>query len=79
MQKQGDFMEDKQFKEITERLDRLIRIVALSSTQGLTLTEKISLLHQARFAPKEIADILATTQNVVNVRLSEMRKRGVKK
>ena len=72
-------VEDKQFKEITTKLDRLIRIVALSSTKGLTSTEKISLLHQAGFAPKEIADILATTQNVVNVRLSEMRKGGFKK
>jgi len=72
-------MEHKQFTGIVERLDKLIRIVALSSTKGLTLTEKISMLHQAGFAPKEIADILATTANVVNVRLSEMRKRGFKK
>jgi len=72
-------MEDKQLNEITERLDKLIRIVALSSTQGLTQTEKISLLDQAGFTPKEIAEILATTSNVVNVRLSEMRKRGLKK
>jgi DNA-directed RNA polymerase specialized sigma24 family protein len=78
MKRQGDNMEDRQFEEITERLDKLIRIVALSSTKGLTLTEKILLLHQAGFAPKEIADILATTSNVVNVRLSEMRKRGLK-
>jgi len=79
MPRQGDFMEDKQFKEIVKRLDKLIQIVALSSTKGLTSTEKISLLHQAGFAPKEIADILGTTSNVVNVRLSEMRKRGFKK
>jgi DNA-directed RNA polymerase specialized sigma24 family protein len=72
-------MEERQVNEITERLDKLIRIVALSSTRGLTLTEKIYLLHQASFAPKEIADILGTTSNVVNVRLSEMRKRGREK
>jgi DNA-directed RNA polymerase specialized sigma24 family protein len=72
-------MEEKQFEEIRNRLDKLIRIIALSSTKSLTSTEKISLLHQAGFAPKEIADILATTSNVVNVRLSEMRKRGLKK
>jgi len=68
-------VEDKQLNEITERLDKLIHIVALSSTRGLTLTERISLLHQAGFSPKEIADILGTTSNVVNVRLSEMRRR----
>lgn len=72
-------MDEKELKEITNRLDKLIRIVALSSTQGLTLTERISLLYQAGSSPKEIADILGTTSNVVNVRLSEMRKRGLKK
>jgi len=74
MLRQGDFMEDKQFEEIRDRLDKLIRIVALSSTKGLTSTESISMLHQAGFPPKEIADIIGTTSNVVNVRLSEMRK-----
>jgi DNA-directed RNA polymerase specialized sigma24 family protein len=72
-------MESKQFNEITSRLDKLIRIVALSSTQGLTQTEKILLLNQAGFTPTEIAEIIGTTSNVVNVRLSEMRKRSAKK
>lgn len=68
-------MDEKQFNEFTKRLDRLIRIVALSSTKGYTSIEKISLLSQAGFGPKEIAEIIGTTQNVVNVRLSEIRKR----
>jgi len=72
-------MEEKQINEITKRLDKLIRIIALSSTRDLTLTEKIYLLHQASFTPKEIADILGTTSNVINVRLSEMRKLRHKK
>lgn len=75
MLKLGDKMEEKQFSELTKRLDKLIRIVALSSTRGYTSTERISLLSQAGFGPKEIAEIIGTTQNVVNVRLSEMRKR----
>ena len=71
-------MEEKQFNELIKRLDKLVRIVALSSTKGYTSTEKISLLSQAGFGPKEIADIIGTTQNVVNVRLSEIRKRREK-
>jgi DNA-binding CsgD family transcriptional regulator len=69
-------MEEKQFNEIKDRLDKLIRIVALSSTRGITLTEKISLLHQAGLTSKDIADTIGTTSNTVNVRLSEMRKIG---
>lgn len=79
MLRPGDFMDDKQFKEIIERLDKLTRIVALSNTKGLTSTERISLLHQAGFAPREIADMLNTTPNVVSVTLSLMRKKGMKK
>jgi len=69
-------MEEKLAAQIMERLDKLIRIIALSSTQSLTLTDRIRLLHRAGFRPSEIADILGTTSNVVNVRLSEMRRRG---
>ena len=68
-------MEEKQLNEILQRLDKLIRITALSSMKDMTSTAKIALLSQAGFAPKDIADILNTSQNVVNVRLSEMRKR----
>ncbi len=68
-------MERNVDNEIVDRLDKLIRIVALTGTRGLTSTEKILLLNQAGIPPKEIADILMTSQNVVNVRLSEMRKK----
>jgi DNA-binding CsgD family transcriptional regulator len=72
-------LEEQQFNEIRERLDKLIRIVALFGTKDLTSTERIYLLNQAGLAPKEIAEIVGTTQNVVNVRLSERRKRRRKK
>lgn len=68
-------MEEKQLKEITDRLDKLIRIIAISSSQGLSSTERIILLNKSGFRPKEIAEIVGTTLNVVNVRLSEMRRR----
>jgi DNA-directed RNA polymerase specialized sigma24 family protein len=68
-------MEDKQLKEITQRLDKLARIIALTNTQDLTMTERIHLLNNVGFSPTEIANILGTSANVVNVRLSEMRKK----
>lgn len=72
-------MEENQFKELINKLDILTKIVALSGTKGLTSTEKIFLLNQAGIAPKDIAEIIGTTQNVVNVRLSEKRKKRHKK
>jgi DNA-directed RNA polymerase specialized sigma24 family protein len=69
-------MEDQQLKEISQKLDKLIRIMSLSALRGLTTTEKISLLHEVGFTPSEIAEMIGTSRNVVNVRLSEMRRRG---
>ena len=72
-------MDDKQFKEIIERLDKLTRIVAISNTRGLTSTDRIILLSQAGFRPTEIADMLNTTPNVVSVTLSLRRKKEIRK
>jgi hypothetical protein len=72
-------MDDKQFKEIIERLDKLTRVVAISNTRGLTSTDRIILLSQAGFRPTEIADMLNTTSNVVSVTLSLRRKKEKRK
>jgi DNA-directed RNA polymerase specialized sigma24 family protein len=72
-------MDEKQFKEIIERLDKLTRLIAISNTKGLTSTDRIILLNQAGFAPREIADMLNTTSNVVSVTLSLRRKKEMKK
>jgi hypothetical protein len=61
--------------EIIDKLDKLTRVVALSSTRGLTMTERISILAKCGFRPIEIAGIVGTTSNVVNVRLSQLRKK----
>jgi len=79
MSGQGDSMDDKQFKEIIERLDKLTRVVAISNTRGLTSTDRIILLSQAGFPPREIADMLNTTPNVVSVTLSLRRKKEIRK
>jgi DNA-binding CsgD family transcriptional regulator len=79
MFRKGDSMNDRQFKEIIERLDKLTRVVAISNTKGLTSTERIILLSQAGFQPKEIADMLNTTPNVVSVTLSLRRKKEARK
>jgi DNA-binding CsgD family transcriptional regulator len=68
-------MDERQFKEIIGRIDRLTRVMAMYGSQGLTTRERIVLLHKSGFQPKEIADILGISANSVNVRLSEMRRR----
>ena len=72
-------MDKEEIEEITSRLDVLIRLTALNTGAGLTMTEKIHNLHKAGFRPVDIAEILSTTANVVNVRLSEFRKKKRRK
>jgi DNA-binding CsgD family transcriptional regulator len=61
--------------EISMKFDKLIRLSALNVVKDLkTQKEQISVLSDANFKPKEIADILRTTSNTVSVTLTEIRK-----
>jgi hypothetical protein len=61
--------------EIVAKLEQLIRISAIQLTKDLESSkEKILLLGRTGMGPKEIAEILQTTPNHVNVTLSKARK-----
>lgn len=67
-----------EFEErLTERLDTIIRLLALNVTKGRPVKEKIFMMSQAGFQPKEIAVILGKTPNSVRVALFKVRKEGV--
>ncbi len=61
---------------ITDKLDSLLRLVAVAVIQGKNQTEQIRLLSQAGLQPKEIAELVGTSSNNVRVRLVELRKRS---
>lgn len=67
-------MDEKQFEAVRSRLDAIIRLQALTATQGKTLKEQVSLLSNCGFQPKEIADYLNKTPNHISVILHELRK-----
>ncbi len=60
--------------ELVNRLNILIRLVALGLCQNKGQREQISFLSSVGIAPKEIAEILGTTSNTVSVTLSGMRR-----
>jgi len=72
-------MEEKHFKEITQRLDKIIKILAVQYVAEKTGKDAIKSLSTLGFQPKDIADLLGTTPNTVRVALSGMRKKKVKK
>jgi transposase len=67
---------DKQPDEITERLDTLIRLAAVALIDGKKQRDQIRVLALAGLGPKQIAGMINTTQNTVNVALSALRREG---
>ncbi|HYS55596.1 MAG TPA: hypothetical protein VER58_17695 [Thermoanaerobaculia bacterium] len=61
-------------EEITRRLDRIIQLLVFWMTEEKPQIERIRLLSNVGFGPAEIARILGTTANTVNVALHNIRK-----
>jgi hypothetical protein len=70
---------EKQFEQIMNRLDTLIKITAISAFQGKSMTDVVSILSELGFGNKDIALILGTSAAyVANVR-STLKKQRAKK
>ncbi len=57
-----------------DRQEILLRLTAISLVLGKKQREQIRLLSIAGMGPKEIATLIGTTDNTVNVALSALRK-----
>jgi len=66
-------------KEVTERLDLIIKLLAMNLMKDFegTQKEQIVKLNKIGLQPKEIAYILNKTSNYIRVTLSEARKEGL--
>jgi len=65
--------------EILSELKKMNKLLALLATHGRTQNEKIILLAQSGFSPKEISDFLGISSNLVSVSLHHARKKTKKK
>jgi DNA-directed RNA polymerase specialized sigma24 family protein len=65
---------DPQLSEISKKLDVLVRLSAINVTKGLKLKQQVTVLSDAGFQPRQIADMLGTTANTVSVTLHGIRK-----
>jgi DNA-directed RNA polymerase specialized sigma24 family protein len=72
-------MDEKQFKEISGKLDIAVRLLALNLVKDLKVQkDKIITLSSFGFGPSEIAKLLGTTPNTVSVALSDLKKKAKK-
>ena len=66
-------------KNILQELRSIKKLLALNLLSGDPQTKQISKLDSIGFQPKEIAEMLGTTSNTVNVTLNRIRKSRQKK
>jgi len=65
--------------DITSRLDRIFRLLAIVATKDLKQRERITLFNRVGLSPKEIAELLGTSSNTVRVELVSIRKEKTKR
>ncbi len=63
-------------EEILQELRRISRLLVLTATKEQTQKDRIALLSNIGFQPKEIADLLDTTPGTVSVTLTAIRKKA---
>lgn len=71
-------MSDEQFKQLTQKLDILIRLTAMNSVAGKSLAEQVELLTSISFRPSEIAEVLGRPLNIITATLSNLKRKSSK-
>jgi DNA-binding CsgD family transcriptional regulator len=69
-------MNEQKDTETLQELQRISKLLALLVTRDLKQREKIELLSNSGFRPKEIADLIGTTPKIVSAELSNLKKKA---
>ena len=72
-------MDEEQFKKLSEKLDKIIKLFSLAVVKGIEAGDQILMLSSFGFKPAEIADFLGKTPNAVRIALHRARKKVKKK
>jgi len=65
---------DEQFAVLIERIESILKLLALQTTSGRKAGDAASLLDRAGLDRKLIAEVLSTSQNSVRALLSKNKK-----
>ena len=65
---------EETLKDVSKKLDTIIRLLAIEITRGREMKDQIRFLAQAGLKPKEIADVLGKTPNAIRVALFGIRR-----
>lgn len=67
-------MDEKQFKELDLKLNRITKLLAATAIQGKTFREQIQLLSDVGLGPLEISQIIGKDVNSIKVTKSLMKR-----
>ena len=67
-------MDDNQFKQLSDKMDVIVKLLTLNVVKGKPLKDQVSLLSEFNFQPKQIADMLGKSANNIRVTLCAVRK-----
>ena len=67
-------MDERQFKLLSEKMDAIIKLLALKAVEGKELKDQVLMLSALGFQPKQIAETIGKTPNHIRVLLHELRK-----
>lgn len=67
-------MDVEQFNQLSNKMDTIIKLLAVNLVEGKPFKDQVSLLSAFGFQPKQIADIVGETPNKVRVTLHRIRK-----
>jgi DNA-binding CsgD family transcriptional regulator len=65
--------------ELVHEIKKMNKLLVLMATKDLSQTEKIELLNKVGLGQKEIAELVGTTRNTVNVTLNRLKKTNSKR
>jgi len=68
-------MDEKHFKKMDEKLERISKLLGAIAIQGKTFREQISLLSEVGLGPTDIAQIVGKDVNTVKVTKSLIKKK----
>jgi DNA-directed RNA polymerase specialized sigma24 family protein len=67
-------MDEQQFKQLSNKIDTIIKFLALNAVEGKQLKDQISILSSFGLQPKQIAEMLGKTPNNIRVVLHRLRE-----
>jgi len=67
-------MDVEQFNQLSNKMDTIIKLLAVNLIEGKAFKDQVSLLSDFGFQPKQIADIVGKSPNNVRVTLHGIRK-----